>query len=201
VSAAAKTLAQALVAFHAEAPAIPNDRTNPHFNSKFASLAGIMEAIRPVLAKHGLAVVQQPEDGGLRTWILHESGEERDCGVIPLAVDKPGPQAQGSALTYARRYGVLAALGLVGDDDDDANAASPTKKSTEFKAPPAKKASASHVNEITTLTEALILAGKLTADVIASQMAAEFGTANPKELTQDQAENLIKRLTAKAGGS
>jgi ERF superfamily/Exodeoxyribonuclease X-like C-terminal len=119
-------LAKALVAFHKEAPHIAMDSENPHFRSRFASLAGIMETVRPVLAKHGLAVVQEPcalESGmpALRTTLMHISGESTSS-VMPLAVEKPGPQAQGSALTYARRYSLLAVLGLVADPDDDGNA-------------------------------------------------------------------------------
>ena len=121
------TLAEALVAFHGEAPVIVKDSVNPHFKSKFASLDAIMAAVRPVLTKHGLAISQHPtalESGmpALRTILLHTSGDKYQ-DIMPLAVDKPGPQALGSALTYARRYAVLAVLGLVADEDDDANAA------------------------------------------------------------------------------
>lgn len=123
-----ETLAQALVAFQAEAPHIELDSTNPHFKSKFASLAGVMKTVRPVLAKHGLAIVQQPtnmdfEKPALLTTLLHVSGASIVSDPFPLAVEKPGPQAQGAALTYARRYAVLAILGLVGDEDDDAESA------------------------------------------------------------------------------
>jgi len=125
------TLAQALVAFHKDAPKISLDATNPHFKSKFASLPGIMDTVRKPLADVGLVVLQHPcvlDSGmpGLRTTLLHSSGE-REEDVMALAVDKPGPQAQGAALTYARRYAVLSILGLVGDEDDDANSAEQPK--------------------------------------------------------------------------
>ncbi len=130
------TLAEALVAFHGEAPVIVKDSVNPHFKSKFASLDAIMASVRPVLTRHGLAISQHPtalESGmpALRTILLHTSGDKYQ-DIMPLAVDKPGPQALGSALTYARRYAVLAVLGLVADEDDDANTA---QKASEQVAP------------------------------------------------------------------
>lgn len=120
-------LAAALIAFQKNPPHIRKEATNPFFNSKYASLDTIMAEVRPVLAEHGLAISQHPtvtEHGvpGLRTILLHESGDRLE-DVMPLSVEKQGPQAQGSALTYARRYAVLAVLGLVADEDDDANSA------------------------------------------------------------------------------
>ncbi len=117
-------LAAALVAAQAEMPAVAKLATNPHFKSKFASLDSIIEAVRPVLAKHGLAVLQSAtgdvEGKGITvsTTIVHTSGEEFVTGVyIPLA--KVDPQGAGSALTYGRRYNLAAALCLATEDDDD----------------------------------------------------------------------------------
>lgn len=122
-----KSLAEALVAVQLEAPQIPLDSTNPHFRSRYVSLAGVMEKVLPVTAKHGLAIVQLPTtlDGSpaLTTKLVHVCGESVESTMLLLPA-KPDPQGQGSALTYARRYMVLAMLGLVGDEDDDANSAS-----------------------------------------------------------------------------
>lgn len=124
-------LAKALLAFQTDPPPVHLDATNPHFRSKYASLGGVVAAIRPALTKHGLVYTQPPTltpEGApaLETRLIHaESGEELSS-VMPLTAEKPGPQAQGSALTYARRYALLSILGLVGDEDDDANAAPPS---------------------------------------------------------------------------
>lgn len=119
-------LSAALVAFQTECPSVAFDKTNPAFKSRYASLSAILKTIGPVLAKHGLAIVQFPvsSDGrvGCTTRIVHESGESmEETLLLPLA--KNDPQGAGSAITYARRYGLSGALGIVADDDDDGEAA------------------------------------------------------------------------------
>jgi hypothetical protein len=119
-------LSAALVAFQTECPSVSFDKTNPAFKSRYASLAAILKTITPVLSKHGLAIVQFPvsADGkvGCVTRIIHESGESmEETLLLPLA--KNDPQGAGSAITYARRYGLSGALGIVADDDDDGEAA------------------------------------------------------------------------------
>ena len=122
-------LATALLHFQAEAPPIHLDATNPHFHSKFASLGNVVSAVRPVLNKHGLVYAQFPTniDGApaLETMLIHAESGEDIAAVTPLILAKSDPQGYGSALTYARRYALLSILGLVGDEDDDANAAQP----------------------------------------------------------------------------
>lgn len=125
-------LAPALVKAAAQLSPVAKDATNPAFRNRYATLDAIMEQVRPVLAAHGLAVVQsmtQPEtvDGrvvgvAIETRILHTSGEWI-AGVVTLPVDKATAQGVGSAMSYGRRYGLSALLGLTADDDDG-NAAS-----------------------------------------------------------------------------
>jgi len=123
---------EALPLLQAELPTVAFDRENPHFKSKFASLAAIMEAVRPLLGKHGFSWVTTPtilgadsKDPGevaLLYSLRHVSGAVVAEGIYPL----PGganAQALGAAITYARRYALCAVLGLVADDDDDGNAA------------------------------------------------------------------------------
>lgn len=119
-------LAAALVAFQAECPVVPFDSLNPHFKSRYASLAAIHRVIAPLLAKHGLAVMQFPASGdgtaGCITRVMHASGESIEhVFLVPLT--KLDPQGACSAVTYARRYGLSGALGLVTDEDDDGEAA------------------------------------------------------------------------------
>lgn len=120
-------LSAALVAFQSECPTVAFDSKNPHFKSRYASLAAIHKVVTPILIKHGLAVIQFPvsEDGkaGCVTRIVHESGETMEQTLLlPLA--KNDPQGAGAAITYARRYGLSGALGLVTEEDDDGEAAS-----------------------------------------------------------------------------
>jgi hypothetical protein len=120
-------LAKALVAACGEVKNPGKDATNPHFKSKFASLANVREVVVPAFAKHGLAILQplvSNEVGvGVATIIVHESGETMTLPTFYLPAAKHDPQGFGSAATYARRYALMAVAGVVGDDDDDGNAA------------------------------------------------------------------------------
>lgn len=112
--------------------------TNPHFRSKYASLAEVMDAIREPFAANGLAVVQgvdEQDDSGLTitTTLLHGSGEWIESSVH-VPVGSGNAQQVGSALTYARRYSLSALCGVVADEDDDGNAAAASP------APPATQA-------------------------------------------------------------
>jgi ERF superfamily protein len=118
-------LAQALLEFQKNAPDLHRDATNPHFQSKFLSLEGLMAKVIPAANAAGLVISQSPTTvdtfPALRTRIIHaESGEEIE-DVMLLMPGKQDPQGQGSAITYARRYSLMAALGLVADEDDDGN--------------------------------------------------------------------------------
>lgn len=154
-------LASALVKVQAELKSISKDSTNPHFRNKYASLDAITEAVRPVLAKHGLSLIQgttpvTEAEGRLtaltiESTLLHESGEwistavTMPVGTVPTK-DKQGnvisaePTAQtaGGATTYGRRYGLAALLALTTDEDDDGNQAS-TRAEAPAKAAPAAK--------------------------------------------------------------
>jgi hypothetical protein len=103
------------------------DTTNPHFKSRFASLAAVRNATVPVLAKHGIAMSQNLTSGdnsvACTTILMHASGQRLSFGPLVLPVAKADAQGFGSAATYARRYSLMAVCGVVGDDDDDGNAA------------------------------------------------------------------------------
>ncbi len=113
------------------------DSTNPHFGNDFASLTSVIAAVKPALNAHGIAVVQVPgfADGvaTLETTLLHTSGEWM-AGTSASPVTKKDPQGVGSAITYLRRYS-LAAIGCIGQEDDDGNdAASPDPLEAKVKA-------------------------------------------------------------------
>ncbi len=118
-------LAAALIKFHEAVPTI-HDNSESHFGG-FANLPGVLSNIGPALRTAGLVVSQLPEnvDGqpGLRTTLLHTSGESL-TSVTLLAVNagRNATQEWGKAVTYQRRYALLAALGLcVGIVDNDAD--------------------------------------------------------------------------------
>jgi hypothetical protein len=125
--AAPQTLAEALAAAQLEITDPAKDAVNPHFRSRYADLATVLKTVRPVLARHGLALSQttQIDEQGrlLLVTRLHWRDEEL-VGYYPIQPVKADPQGYGSALTYARRYTIQAIVGVAADDDDDGNAAS-----------------------------------------------------------------------------
>jgi hypothetical protein len=109
------------------------DAENPYFKSKYATLESCWNACRDLLSSNGLAVVQSPGSDGngrivVRSTLIHTSGEWISASVSLKPV-KDDPQAAGSAITYGRRYGLCALVGIVTNDDDDGNyATQPTGK-------------------------------------------------------------------------
>jgi len=122
-----KQIATALVkAQKAFGPALKT-ATNPHFRSKYADLSACVEAVIDALNDNGIALIQQTHDDAtgvtVETVFLHESGEMLTSGKLHVPAAKSDPQGYGSALTYARRYSLMAACGIA-PEDDDGNAAS-----------------------------------------------------------------------------
>lgn len=108
------------------APALKNS-INPHFRSKYADLSACIEAVIDALHANGIGLIQKtlPCENGItvETVFVHESGEQMTGGVLHVPAPKQDPQGYGSALSYARRYSLMAACGIA-PEDDDGNAAS-----------------------------------------------------------------------------
>jgi hypothetical protein len=119
-------LAAALAKAQLEIQNPPLDSMNPHFRSRFASLPGVRNSIVPIMAKHGIAVTQDLKNapGGVSctTILTHVSGEQMVFGPLEMPATKQDAQGLGSAATYARRYGLLAAACVAGEEDDDGGA-------------------------------------------------------------------------------
>lgn len=124
-----KAISKAIVAAQPEIAAAIKTSINPHFKSKYADLSAVWEACKDVLKSHKLAVIQtfssENKDGTVlvKTRLVHDSGEWME-GELPMPYKDNNPQAVGSAITYARRYSLSAMLGIVTEEDDDANHAS-----------------------------------------------------------------------------
>ena len=138
-------LAAALAAAQGEMTAASKDATNPHFKSRYATLASVWDAIRGPLSQHGLSVSQvleSAENGvgvAVRTMLLHSSGQWIASRYVMPITDKLTPQAMGSAITYARRYALSAIVGIAPDDDDDGNGASGNTAAIDKLPPPKPK--------------------------------------------------------------
>jgi hypothetical protein len=124
-----KAIASAFVKAQADFGPALKTNTNPHFKSKYAGLDACVEAVIDALHKHGIGLMQRTlhcESGvTVETVFIHTSGETMSSGPLHVPASKADPQGYGSALTYARRYSLMAACGIA-PEDDDGNAASKT---------------------------------------------------------------------------
>ena len=134
------TIAAAFVkAKRAFGPAL-KDKTNPAFRSKYADLGACIDAVEQALLDNGIAFIQETSDDAtgvtVETVFIHESGETLRCGKLHVPAAKQDPQGYGSALTYARRYSLMAACGIAPEDDDGQAATKAVNKiKAEAKAP------------------------------------------------------------------
>jgi len=128
-------LAKALAMAQGEMRNPAFDSSNPHFRSKFASLASVRNAVIPCLSKHGLSLTQDVTRTltgiACTTILMHASGQWAEYGPLEMPASKNDAQGLGSASTYARRYHLQAVAGVVGDEDDDGNAATQPKQSAK----------------------------------------------------------------------
>ena len=130
-----KQIASALLKAQTEMSNPVKGNSNPFFKSKYADLNSVREATIPVLNANGIIVLQPMVHiegrNFVKTVLMHESGESIESFTEILYNKTNDAQAQGSGITYARRYG-LQSMVCVGADDDDGNAAS---KSQSLPAP------------------------------------------------------------------
>jgi len=128
-----KEISAALVrAQKAFGPALKTS-TNPHFRSRYADLAACVDAVIDGLNNNGIMLMQNLHESSsgviVETVFIHESGQTISAGRLHVPASKNDPQGYGSALTYARRYSLMAACGIAPEDDDgnDACKAAPSK--------------------------------------------------------------------------
>jgi hypothetical protein len=143
-------IAKALVAAQKEFGPALKTNTNPHFRSKYADLSACVEAVIDALNSNNIMLMQNTHesDSGVivETIFLHESGESISNGRLHVPAAKNDPQGYGSALTYARRYSLMAACGIAPEDDDGnsaaaaKNAAKSVAKDVHDNLPPEQKA-------------------------------------------------------------
>jgi hypothetical protein len=181
---------------------------NPAFKSRYADLAEVLQTVRPVLSKHGLALAQFPgpfdvndKTASLTTFLAHKSGEYAAFrATIPVA--KPDAQGYGGGITYLRRYSAAAVCGISQDDDDGNTATgSPTRH-----AGPARKPG--KTDEVTEPAPAPMLPEDLRARfkaISAGQLEAFKALAGPLSRLQpadrDAVMDDVKAAHARATGA
>lgn len=180
----------ALVMALNELEGVTKGKVNPAFKSKYADLASVLDAVRPVFAKHDLAVTQEtsPSEEGVivETVVLHASGEERRFGKLFVPANKRDAQGAGSALTYARRYSLMTAFGVPAEDDDGNLASRPSTQPRADPVEPAKPITGEQRDIIQTLAPG---AGKTVQGICESYKVAAL-----TDLTEAQGKAVIARL-------
>lgn len=119
-------IAAALAKAQGKIEGASKDKQNPHLKNRYADLASAWDACRAALSENGISVVQAPGDGdagaiSVTTLLMHQSGQWLE-GRLSMRPAKGDPQSIGSVITYARRYSLMAMVGIA-PEDDDGNAA------------------------------------------------------------------------------
>jgi hypothetical protein len=170
--------------------------TNPHFKSRYADLSACVEAVIDSLHKNGFALLQKThecETGvAVETILMHESGEQISGGILRVPASKLDPQGYGSALTYARRYSLMAVCGIA-PEDDDGNAASKPKKPMQI---PANTAGQDYLEKCNEQERALILDFAMEIEGADDQGAFETYTRAKAELDTDQQAALWSKVNS-----
>lgn len=189
----------ALCKFQQECPAPKKNSVNPHFKNKYAALDEIISTITPVLTKNGLSQIQsttaEGEQIGVKTLLIHQSGEFIEFDTLWLPMGKVNAQGAGSFITYARRYALCASLGIAADEDDDGNNASQNANgSVQTKS----VASDKQLNMIKGLLEKKVTE-ELSFNKLHDHLKTKLGTQNNLEnFTKAEASKAISILQGNA---
>jgi len=179
-----KEIATALSKAQAEMSGAKKSSKNPFFKSSYANLEEVIHCVKEPFANNDLSYMQFPisSDGfaGVETIIMHSSGEWIS-GELLLKCAKNDPQGMGSAITYARRYGLQSAAGLPSEDDDGNYATSPVKPVYTPPPAPIAKPSQDQLNALFAQVKILELQN---ADV--TKILAQFGFKGSKDITLDK---------------
>ena len=200
---------KAFAMFQAEVINPLNSTVNNFFKNKYATLADVLNEVRPVLAKHGLSILQMPSgnDGlvQLTTLIMHTSGEWIETEPMTMRPEKGTPQGIGSCLTYLRRYSLSSILGVASEDDDDGNEASKPDNNKGKSPEPKKSAKKDTVkNELKELIaeivdKAKILQGDSVAQTDIMEVFKVAGHPNPNTIPNTETAKTILEELNKLG--
>lgn len=108
--------------FKSKVGAITKDANNPFHKNKYATIESVLRTIEEPLNDVGLGFYQSVEDMALKTVVYDSEGDNTIISTVPLILAKNDMQQLGSAITYARRYGLVSIFGLEQEDDDGNNA-------------------------------------------------------------------------------
>ena len=171
-------IATALVAAQSEMGNALKGSANPFFKSKYADLNAVREAVIPSLTKHGISVIQPTitRDGRnyVKTVLLHTSGQYISGETEILYKEKDNPQAQGSGITYARRYGLQSICNIGAEDDDGNQAAQQPQNQQVPKTPKTPTYDDSHLPWLTDAQFAKALERIKAGEQLLQELTASF---------------------------
>jgi ERF superfamily len=191
-----QSLRAALVAFQAELPKIAKlneaevrPKEGRSYTYTYADLADVSEVVLPKLAEHGLSFSAAPTlyEGNfvLAYRLLHVSDpDDVIAGFYPLPSPNAPPQALGSAITYARRYALLAVTGVAPGGDDDDAASAPTVDWI------AQARATRTVDELAQLRTQAIRAGQMTEALDTAFLKLRDERVRPRDPLQRQPEEV-----------
>lgn len=195
-----KNIHMALAAAQASMGKAIKDTKNGHFGSKYADLASVMDACLSALNTNGIAVIQPTgtdERGDyVETILVHGASDTSVSCKVPLILGKRDMQGYGSAVTYARRYGLMSMAGIA-PEDDDGNAAA--------KNPPKEPVVTAMSNGIADARESAVLDNlpdnatpRQKAEAFSDQIIADFKGKGLKALSNawDRWAKHIEKLEA-----
>lgn len=203
-------LTSALAKAQGQITAAPKDAENSHFKSEYATLDSVWDACRGPLSLNGLAVVQSPSitTAGavlLTTLLAHTSGQWLESALELLPKDR-GPHSVGSAITYGRRYALMAIVGIApaGADegsrgDDDGNAAHGPRQSNPSPVRPVAGATATPKPTHPSPAQIKYLftvmsTSKIPEELLRHYVKTEFGIDSTKELNLAQFDQTLKAM-------
>lgn len=196
-------LAAALAAAQGELKAV--SKTGKSNYGKFVELGAALEHVLPILSKQGLSVTQMPVIGDdntthMVTMLMHKSGEWIKS-TYPVRMQQTTPQGQGSAITYARRYALMAVVGIAGDDDDgqagtDGNTPETRRPAAPRTAPPAPVSKPARPVDRARITAFLRASGVQDDDMV-EVLKKQYHVVEPAKMTEDEARHVLGVLEAK----
>lgn len=197
-----KQIAPAFLSAQIEIESAEKTGVNPHFRSKYADLTAIIDAVKKPLNGHGIAILQPVNGMEVETILIHTSGEWLSSSTPIVCREPNNPQALGSAITYAKRYG-LQSMVLLPAEDDDGNAASgvsdrseqtvPVKTSSQPFTPPPGVGTGRTI-PITQKQLNMIMALLPQKGYSDEQLKQEYGVQSKKDLSIAQGSKIIDML-------
>ncbi len=197
-------IAPALLAAQKAMSHAAKSATNPHFKSKYADLATVIDAVKGPLNDAGIVFMQTigntTEGVQVTTTLLHESGQSLES-TIYLPVPQQTPQAYGSGITYAKRYALQSMCGLPSEDDDGERASEPEKEDAHRVEPgPGKmkpKEFIAHCTAMANCTKMESLQKAFTAAVLAARAIGDEGAVKSFSAKKDQLKEVLFTVAAK----